>query len=1066
MAMDPAQAKPPRPRATLGLKRALPCALASSSFASPSRVLLQSSTPVKRARLVLPTQPFDQDGDADPVPSPADASNETPPSHAFLLARNSSDQATTASVSPSEHSPAAAAGPFYLCTWRKPQAKKHKTWDGDAILVLKDRGERCSLICSETGKELVASARFPFNQLSSGDQLALGGKEVEIDRQIDQREYRKLTAFTRGELSPVKKTPPPTAVRTPKPFAVPIKPSAIRRPVDINQFAPARVETFYGKPARSPIAKSLDDHPTDSRSANPSRPSGLVDPGQGKTPHPRFDPNDPDAIVMKRPDAAHQKKYNTKGHPIVDVVLDPQLAKALRPHQVQGVKFLYERVMGMHANSDKGRGCILADQMGLGKTLQTIALILTLAKQNCYYTSRSATIHRALVVCPLTLVKNWKREFRKWIGNNALNVLSIDQDRGRKDVERFARSSSYNVMVIGYEKLRTVIEIVKHANPPVDLIVCDEGHRLKNKEAQITTIFDDLSFCNRRIILSGTPIQNHLSELHALVSFVDDEALGTYDEFRRIFEEPIIRSRAPHCSRQIQATGQARAAALKRLTNDVILRRTADILVDFLPPKKEMVLFCSPSQEQLRIYQSILASNHVRSILQGEPGNGLLQIGVLRKLCNTPELLLKDCESSGQTPTKALLGHLGSFFPPNFVRNEARYSGKLICLMNLLETVRAQTEDKVVLVSSFTSTLDTVEAMVRKKRYSYLRLDGKTPQDERMAMVNQFNRQAVDKSFVFLLSAKSGGVGLNLIGANRLVLIDSDWNPSTDLQAMARIHRDGQNKVCYIYRLLLSGTMDEKIYQRQISKLGLSDSLMDSEKKSASDTFSQQELKDIFTLHLDSACISHRQLVCDCDGKGGSASPARLSQVHSSMPSASQSSITSSDDDQDEQLPGFIAASQHVLDQAAKEKLHNRNKLLALYKWAHYDCTRHPDAFSEDDILAQLIRKRHPDTFPSAAVEMLAIKAEKQNDDENDDDEEEEEEWSRSMREPSDDHSFSHRSDDGAHHAKAKVLEALDGFQLDKVEPGRILFVFSKTSDRTRHETVTPFEATTGRGID
>ncbi|KAJ1033828.1 hypothetical protein NDA16_000038 [Ustilago loliicola] len=868
-----------------------------------------------------------------------------------------------------------------------------------------------------------------------------------------------MIAFTRGELSPVKKGPPPTAVRTPKQFAVPMKRSAIR-PVDINQIAPARAETFYGKPAPRPIPKDLEDHPSDSRSGSPSRISGLLDPGQGKVPHPRFDPNAPDAIVMKRPDPAHQNKYNEKKRPIVDVVLDPQLAKALRPHQVEGVKFLYERVMGMHGNAEKGQGAILADEMGLGKTLQTIALILTLAKQNCYYTSKSATIQRAIIVCPLTLVKNWKREFRKWIGNNALNVLCIDEDRGREDVERFIRSRSYHVMVIGYEKLRTVMKIVKHAQPPVDLIVCDEGHRLKSKEAKTTMMFDELDFCKRRIILSGTPIQNDLSELFAMVDFVDPGSLDTYDNFKTIFEEPIVRSRAQHCSRQTKATGQARAAALRRMTSDVILRRTADILMNFLPPKKEMVLFCSPSREQLRIYQSILGSSDVRSILRGEAGNGLLQIGVLRKLCNSPELLLKDTESTAKTPTKALVGDIGRFFPPNFVRNDARYSGKLICVMNLLETVRAQTDDKVVLVSSFTSTLDIVEAMMRKKRYSYLRLDGKTPQDERMSMVNQFNRDGVDKSFVFLLSAKSGGVGLNLIGANRLVLIDSDWNPSTDLQAMARIHRDGQKKTCYIYRLLLSGTMDEKIYQRQISKLGLSDSLMNSEKKAVSDTFSQEELKDIFTLHMDSTCISHRQLVCDCDGKGGSASPAGISEVDSSMPSASQSSIKSSDDE-DEQLPGLVAASQHVVDQAAKDKLDKRKKLLALYKWAHYDCTRHPDAFCEDDIVAGLIRKGHQASFPSIPAKTVRIKTEKADDDE----------WSTDMKERGDDLFFSDGSGDEAENVKGKVLDALDGLdeddlQMDKVDPGRILFVFAKTSDRTTDKVVSPQAVTTPPAVD
>ncbi|TKY89822.1 hypothetical protein EX895_001119 [Sporisorium graminicola] len=1046
--MDPiaeasAQPKPARPRGTLGLKRAVPSTLASASFASPSRAgavsSIDTATPTKRARLVLPSQHIGEDDHSEPLPIGTVGGNDTPPSHAFLLARNSSsNQGAAVSAPPGTENaapgPSSRNGPFYLCTWRKPQQKKHKTWDGDAILVVKDAGERCSLICSETGKELVSSARFSFSRLSSGDELALGGKEIEIDREIDHAEYRDMIAFTRGELSPVKKGPAPTAIRTPKPFVAPVKRSAIK-PVDINQIAPARAETFYGKPAPKLLRKDLNDDSTGSRSVSPSsHVSGLINPGQGKKAHPRFDPDEPGAIVMKRPDESHQRRYNPKGRPVVDVVLDPQLTKALRPHQVEGVKFLYERVMGMHADGEKGQGAILADEMGLGKTLQTIALVLTLMKQSCYYTSKSCTIERAMIVCPLTLVKNWKREFRKWIGTNSLNVLCIDEGRGREDVERFVRSKAYHVLVIGYEKLRSCIDIVKTAQPAIDLIVCDEGHRLKSKDAQTTQMFDELS-TKRKIILSGTPIQNNLSELYAMIDFVVPGLLVNPEAFKAMFEEPILRSRAKHCSKQTKATGQARLNALMTITKDVILRRTADILSKFLPPKKEMVLFCSPSQEQIRIYQSILGSSDVRSLLRGEAGNGLLQIGVLRKLCNTPELLLKDTESTADSPTKALVGDLTRFFPPNFVRNEARFGGKLICVMNLLQTVRAQTNDKVVLVSNFTSTLDIVEAMMRKKRYPYLRLDGKTPQDERMAMVNQFNREGVDNSFVFLLSAKSGGVGLNLIGANRLVLIDSDWNPSTDLQAMARIHRDGQKKSCYIYRLLLSGTMDEKIYQRQISKLGLSDSLMNAEKKTASDTFSQEELRDIFTLHLDSTCISHRQLLCDCDGKGGSANLNQPGQTGLSTLADSQSSIKS---EEEEELPGFVAASQHVVDKAAQDKLERRKKLLALYKWAHYDCVKHPDGFPEDEIVAAMIRSGRKKSNP-AQGRPQGIKAEA------------EDEWSSDMKERGDDLFLSQSPDEEEEDVDGEAAFGFErnNFRIDAVEAGRILFVFAKNSDQT-----------------
>ncbi|PWY99646.1 hypothetical protein BCV70DRAFT_139465, partial [Testicularia cyperi] len=1005
-----------------------------------------SSSSVKKARLILPTQGTDAyDDDAeDHAAELSPSAGGVPPSHAYLLSRNQPSDRGPASATLEPTTAPPQAGPYYLCTWRKPQARKHKTWDGDAILVVRDAGNKCALICAETGKILVGSANFPYGELSSGDAMALGGKEVEVDRRIDQAEYRKLIAVTRGELSPAKVGPPPTAQRTPqsRAFVPPVKRSAIK-PVDLNMLKPASTTSFYGKPP----PRSEDAVQQQSRSSSPVKPSGLVNPGQGKVPHPRFDPNAEGAVVMMRPDKRHQARHNRRGLPVVDVVLDPQLTKSLRPHQVEGVKFLYERVLGMHANGEKGHGAILADEMGLGKTLQTIALILTLVKQSCYYTPQSCAMERVMIVCPLTLVKNWKREFRKWIGNNALNVLCIDETRNKQDVERFVRSKTYHVLVIGYEKLRSCVDILKDAQPPIDLLVCDEGHRLKSKNTKTAEAFKELHI-ECRIILSGTPIQNDLSEFYAMVDFVSPTLLNTYEKFKSIFEEPIMRSRAQHCSREVRALGRARADALKAITNDVILRRTADILVNYLPPKREMVLFCSPSREQLQIYRSILGSHVVRSILRGDPGNSLVQIGVLRKLCNTPELLLKDAESEADTVTKTLLGDTMRLFPANAVRNEARYSGKLMCVVDLLRIIRTHTvDDKVVLVSNFTSTLDIVEAMMRKLRYPIVRLDGKTPQDERMEIVNRFNREGrdgKDGSFVFLLSAKSGGVGLNLIGANRLILLDSDWNPSTDLQAMARIHRDGQKKTCYIYRMLLSGTMDEKIYMRQISKLGLSDSLMNTDRGSkSSDTFSQEDLKDIFTLHTDTACISHQMLDCDCDRKGGGASA--LAAAAAAGGDVDAMAADTQDTQSSDDLPGFVAASQHVIDSEARNKADRRKKLVALHKWDHYDCVRNPDAFEDDDIVAKVIREKQTasTTVPAEAKRpkspTTGIKAEHRDDDDD--------AWATSMLDRTDDLFFDDGKDEALDEVDADALVAAsDGLDMDHVEPGRILFVFSKTT--------------------
>jgi len=176
-------------------------------------------------------------------------------------------------------------------------------------------------------------------------------------------------------------------------------------------------------------------------------------------------------------------------------------------------------------------------------------------------------------------------------------------------------------------------------------------------------------------------------------------------------------------------------------------------------------------------------------------------------------------------------------------------------------------KEKVVIVSHYTSTLDMLGNLLASESLPFLRLDGTTPTSKRQALVNRFNKAQHKDCFAFLLSAKSGGVGLNLIGASRLILYDIDWNPATDLQAMARIHRDGQTKPCQIYRLLTRGALDEKIYQRQVSKLSLSDSVIDN--KNSKNTFTKEELRRLFTLDEMSVCQTHDILSCTCGGRGG-----------------------------------------------------------------------------------------------------------------------------------------------------------------------------------------------------
>lgn len=195
-------------------------------------------------------------------------------------------------------------------------------------------------------------------------------------------------------------------------------------------------------------------------------------------------------------------------------------------------------------------------------------------------------------------------------------------------------------------------------------------------------------------------------------------------------------------------------------------------------------------------------------------------------------------------------------------------SAKLELVQNFLQETILECKERVVLVSNHTKSLDMLADLCSHCNYSYLRLDGSTATSDRNTFVEKFNQPKSEFS-VFLLSAKAGGVGLNLSGASRLVLFDNDWNPAVDLQAMSRIWRDGQKRDVKIYRLITAGTIEEKIFQRQIAKTSLSGCVMDQRNKLDTMKLSDEELKDLFTVQEDfSECSTHSSLNCDCDGKG------------------------------------------------------------------------------------------------------------------------------------------------------------------------------------------------------
>ncbi|KAF3481235.1 DNA repair and recombination protein RAD54 [Arthroderma uncinatum] len=780
---------------------------------------------------------------------------------------------------------------YYNVLWRKPTAKKNKTWDGDGIVIV--RGGY-GYLQDISGREM-GKAMLKLSSLEPGASLSIGGKDVEVDSVITKKEYLSSRPSRTGTSSSSKSVEAPPSGKD----SGYVKPSisstryTVSKPgtkISLNDLKEASKKTLNVSAPQSAAINNTFKNPLKNSTVLPPKPNGPL-------PTPRHDPTLPGAVVMRRPDSV------PLGKQIVDVVVDPLIGKHLREHQQEGVKFLYECVMGMRPFN--GEGAILADEMGLGKTLQTIALLWTLLKQNPIYGSQPV-IKKALVVCPVTLINNWKKEFKKWLGSDRIGVFVADGKRTR--LSDFTMGRSYSVMIIGYERIRSVQEQLTKGSG-IDIVIADEGHRLKTVQNKSAQAIQSLN-TTRRVILSGTPIQNELSEFFAMVDFVNPALLGTFKSFMKEFESPIVGARQPNAPRKAIEKGKARSEELAELTSPFILRRTADILSKHLPPKTEYILFCNPTPAQGNLYRHVLSSPLFQSVLRNSE-SALQLITLLKKVCNSPSLLKPKVED-GKVADTSMNAFISSL-PPNIQRClSAASSANLLTSLDL----------------------------------PFLRLDGSTPATKRQALVDDFNRSQPSSCFAFLLSAKAGGTGLNLIGASRLILFDVDWNPATDIQAMARIHRDGQKRHCHIYRLLLKGGIEEKIWQRQVTKLGLADSVMN--QKGGIAHFSQEELKDLFRLDESSQCQTHELLGCQCRGQGVMVKEDEDEKAETTAESSLDSLSEDEDEDMDDseedvpELPTLMKASElksSTVPQplSKRQRAHEKAKKRFLMQYSHID---------------------------------------------------------------------------------------------------------------------------------
>ncbi|KAL2020383.1 hypothetical protein VTK56DRAFT_8512 [Thermocarpiscus australiensis] len=508
---------------------------------------------------------------------------------------------------------------------------------------------------------------------------------------------------------------------------------------------------------------------------------------------------------------------------------------SLFDYQKTGVQWLAE----LYAQQVGG---IIGDEMGLGKTVQLISFVAAL-----HY---SKMLHKpVIVVAPATVLRQWVNEFHRWwpplrvsilhsSGSGMLNVRhegeiedhvddwtekkpSKSSKAAKQIVDRVVKHG--HVLVTTYAGLQTYGDVLI----PVEwgYAVLDEGHKIRNPNTAITIYCKELRTPNR-VILSGTPMQNNLTELWSLFDFIYPMRLGTLVAFRNQFEIPIRLGGYANATNLQIMTAQKCAETLKETISPYLLQRLkVDVAAD-LPKKSEQVLFCKLSKEQREAYELFLKSDDMAAILN-RTRQSLYGIDILRKICNHPDLLDPRLKSK-----------------PGYEWGSVSKSGKMAVVKSLLPMWK-RLGHKTLLFCQGVQMLDIIEAFVRRlDNINYLRMDGKTPVKERQSLVDQFNTDPnID---VFLLTTKVGGLGVNLTGANRVVIFDPDWNPSTDIQARERAWRLGQKREVTIYRLMTAGTIEEKIYHRQIFKQFLTNKVLKDPKQQTS--FNLSDLHDLFSL--------------------------------------------------------------------------------------------------------------------------------------------------------------------------------------------------------------------------
>ncbi|XP_014669960.1 PREDICTED: chromodomain-helicase-DNA-binding protein 7-like [Priapulus caudatus] len=466
----------------------------------------------------------------------------------------------------------------------------------------------------------------------------------------------------------------------------------------------------------------------------------------------------------------------------------------LRDYQLEGVNWLS---FCWHNKQN----CILADEMGLGKTVQSIAFLLDV--------EQVGITGPFLIIAPLSTIPNWQREFETWSDINTIVYHGTAASRNMiREYEMYYKNEKgeYIMEFFKFQALITTYEVVisdcfELREIPWRVVIIDEAHRLKNQKCKL---MEGLKLLNveHRVLLSGTPLQNNVQELFSLLNFLEAQQFSCIDAFLKEFGD-------------LKTEGQVEK--LQQILKPMMLRRLKEDVEKTLAPKEETIIEVELTNIQKKYYRAIIERNFA-FLSKGASWNNVPNLMntmmELRKCCNHP-YLIKGAEE------KILNEYHADHSEDSGLHLQAmiQSSGKLVLIDKLLPKLK-QDGHKVLVFSQMVRCLDILEDYLIKRMYPFERIDGGIRGDLRQAAIDRFSKPDSDR-FVFLLCTRAGGLGINLVAADTVIIFDSDWNPQNDLQAQARCHRIGQTQSVKVYRLITRNSYEREMFDKASLKLGL-----------------------------------------------------------------------------------------------------------------------------------------------------------------------------------------------------------------------------------------------------